>query len=61
LKHALIVGKVDTEAVPALGERYQIRSIPTIVLFRGGAEIARQSGAMPKGGLLSWLKGHGIH
>ena len=60
LQHALIVGKVDTEAVPTLGARHQIRSIPTIVLYRGGAEIARQSGALSKAGLLAWLKTQGI-
>ena len=38
--------KVDTEAVPALGTRFNIRSIPTLALFSGGREIARQPGAM---------------
>jgi thioredoxin 2 len=48
--------KVDTEAHPALGQRYHIRSIPTLVAFRGGAEIARQSGAMPPAGLIQWIR-----
>ncbi len=40
------LGKVDTEGQPALGARFAIRSIPTLVLFHRGQEIARQSGAI---------------
>ena len=40
------VAKVNTEAAPALGGRYGIRSIPTLVLFAGGREVARQAGAL---------------
>ena len=40
------VAKVDTEAAPALGARYNIRSIPTLALFVGGREVARQPGAL---------------
>lgn len=43
----LIVAKVDTEALPGLSQRFAIRSIPTMVLFRNGAEARRLSGAMP--------------
>jgi len=42
-----LVVKVDTEAVPQLGERFGIRSIPTMAVFRGGREVARVSGAKP--------------
>jgi len=42
----VIVAKVDTEALPQIAGRYGIRSIPTFVAFRGGAEVARASGAM---------------
>ncbi|HET6432739.1 thioredoxin TrxC [Dyella sp.] len=38
--------KVETEANPALAQRFAIRSIPTLVLLREGREIARQSGAL---------------
>jgi thioredoxin 2 len=38
--------KVDTEAVPGLGARFNIRSIPTLALFVGGKEVARQPGAL---------------
>ncbi len=41
-----IVAKVDTEAFPSISQRYAIRSIPTMILFRGGREAKRVSGAM---------------
>lgn len=47
--------KVETEAEQALAARYAIRSIPTLILFKGGAEIARQAGAMDKAGILRWV------
>lgn len=51
--------KVDTEAEPALGARYGIRSIPTLVLFRGGCDVARQAGAMNASGIVQWARAHG--
>jgi thioredoxin 2 len=50
------VAKVDTEAVPELGARFGIRSIPTLALFRGGREVARQAGAMGLGDILRWVR-----
>lgn len=47
--------KVDTEAQPALAGRYAIRSIPTLILFAGGREIARQGGAMDEAGIMRWV------
>jgi len=43
----VIVAKVDTEALPAVAQRFNIQSIPTMILFRNGAEARRLSGAMP--------------
>jgi thioredoxin 2 len=43
----VLVAKVDTEALPTVAQRFDIRSIPTMILFRGGAEARRLSGAMP--------------
>jgi thioredoxin 2 len=43
----VLVAKLDTEAVPEVAARYGIRSIPTMILFRGGQEAQRASGAMP--------------
>ena len=48
--------KVDTEAAPDVSGRHAIRSIPTMVLYRGGREVARRSGAMPAGEIVSWLR-----
>ncbi|KQY01535.1 thioredoxin [Massilia sp. Root133] len=48
--------KVDTEASQDLAARYDIRSIPTIALFQGGREIARQAGAMDANRLVAWVQ-----
>ena len=52
------LGKVDTEAQPALGARFGIRSIPTLVLFRHGRELARQSGAIGQADIVRWTRQH---
>jgi thioredoxin 2 len=43
---ALVIAKVDTEAVPALASRFGIRSIPTLMLFRAGKLEKQVAGAM---------------
>lgn len=48
--------KVDTEAEQMLGARYQIRSIPTLALFRNGQEVARQAGAMSAQDIVRWVR-----
>ena len=48
--------KVDTERSQDLAARFAIRSIPTLALFRGGREVARQSGAMDAGRLVAWVQ-----
>ncbi len=48
--------KLDTEANPQASATYAIRSIPTLILFRGGKEVARQSGAMSAGDLVRWVQ-----
>jgi thioredoxin 2 len=50
------VAKVDTEAVPNLGARFNIRSIPTLALFKDGREVARQAGAMGAADILRWVQ-----
>lgn len=42
----LRLGKLDTEAQPQVAARFAIRSIPTLILFKQGREVARQSGAL---------------
>jgi thioredoxin 2 len=48
--------KLDTEAQQNIAARYNIRSIPTMILFKDGKEIARQSGAMDRSRLVGWAK-----
>jgi thioredoxin 2 len=48
--------KLDTDASPQASATYAIRSIPTLILFRGGQEVARQSGAMSAGDLVRWVQ-----
>lgn len=50
------LAKVDTDAEAALSGRYAIRSIPTLILFRAGREMARQSGAMSTGDIVRWTR-----
>lgn len=50
------LAKVDTEAQPALAARYGIRSIPTLILFKGGKETGRHSGALTAQQLCAWVQ-----
>ena len=50
-----IVVKVDTDAHPELGARFGIRSIPTLLMFSGGREQKRVSGAMPAAAIAAQL------
>ena len=50
--------KVDTEAEQQLAARFNIRSIPTMAIFKNGREIARQSGALDLGSLKRWIQPH---
>ena len=52
------LAKLDTEAEPEIASRYGIRSIPTLIAFRNGREIARQSGALPLPQLVQWITTH---
>jgi thioredoxin 2 len=48
--------KLDTEAAPEEAAAHGIRSIPTMILFRDGREVARQSGALPAGQIVQWVR-----
>jgi thioredoxin 1 len=52
--------KIDVDENKYLSERYDIRSIPTMVLFKKGMEIARRTGVQGKGFLAEWLKEEGL-
>ncbi|MEJ2180639.1 MAG: thioredoxin TrxC [Gammaproteobacteria bacterium] len=48
--------KVNTEAEQALAAQANIRSIPTLAIYRDGRELTRQAGAMDQQGLVAWIK-----
>jgi thioredoxin 2 len=51
--------KVNTEEEPALAERYQVRSIPTMMLFAKGRPVGQTAGAMNASGIVEWVRAHG--
>ena len=53
----LQIGKVDTDREAELAGRFGIRSIPTLILFKEGRELARTSGALDLTALNEWLDG----
>ncbi|WP_375055998.1 thioredoxin TrxC [Zobellella sp. DQSA1] len=55
LQGRLRLAKLDTESHQTAAARFGIRSIPTLIAFSGGQELARQSGALSAGQLRQWL------
>ena len=58
LEPAARLAKVDTESQQQLAARFNIRSIPTLAIFRNGREIARQSGALDAATLRRWVQSY---
>ena len=56
LEPRMRLAKLNTEAHPAIAARYGIRSIPTMILFRGGQEAARISGALGAADIARWVQ-----
>ena len=54
----IIIYKVDTEVEQELSAAFGIRSIPSILFFQQGREIARQAGAMSQGDIVRWARSH---
>lgn len=52
------LAKVNTEAEQEIAARFGIRGIPTLIAFRNGREVARQSGALDVSGIMSWVEAH---
>ncbi len=52
------LAKVNTEAEQGLAAQYNIRSIPTLALFRGGREVERIAGALDLQNLIAWTRQH---
>jgi thioredoxin 2 len=57
LEPSVRFAKVNTDNESTLGSRFGIQSIPTLILFKGGREVARQSGALSASGLVAWIRG----
>lgn len=55
LRSRIRFGKLNSDEAPELAGRLGIRSIPTLIVFHHGREIARQSGLMDSGRLQQWL------
>jgi thioredoxin 2 len=51
------LAKLDTEAAQPIAAEFNIRSIPTLILFKGGVESARQSGALRCADIVRWVRG----
>jgi thioredoxin 2 len=56
LEPMIRLAKLDTEAEQQIGAQYNIRSIPTLALFRNGKEVARQPGAMGATDIIRWVQ-----
>ncbi len=56
LEPAMRLAKLDTEQAQQLAAQYNIRSIPTLALFKNGREVARQAGAMEVGDIVKWAR-----
>jgi thioredoxin 2 len=50
------LAKIDTEAHPRATQGRNIRGIPTLILYRAGREIARQSGAQQAPAIVGWVE-----
>lgn len=58
LNEKAIFAKVDTQACQLVAQQYAIRSIPTLIIFKHGKEIARQAGAMSANDIQRWVQQH---
>ena len=58
LELAARLAKINTDAETSLASEFGIRSIPTMAMFKGGREVARQSGAMGKSDIVRWVRQH---
>ncbi len=56
LEPEMRLAKLNTEEAQELAARYNIRSIPTLALFKNGREVARQAGAMDAASIAQWAK-----
>ena len=55
-KDKAVVAKVDVDSCPGIAARYGVRNIPTILFFKGGEQVDKQVGAVPKSNLVAKLE-----
>ena len=55
-KGRYVIAKVNTDALPELGSRFRIGSIPTMAVFRSGQEVSRVSGAQPAAAIDTFVR-----
>jgi thioredoxin 1 len=53
---AINIIKVDVDKSPQAAQVYQVQGVPTLILFKNGKPLWRQSGVVPKAGLVSIIK-----
>lgn len=58
LEPGVRLAKVNTEEEQALGARFSIQSIPTMIMLRGGHEVDRRSGALGAQDIVGWVRSH---
>jgi thioredoxin 1 len=52
------VAKLDIDQVPEVANKYRVQSVPTVVVFKGGKEVARQVGLVPEAKLVDLVRPH---
>ena len=58
LEPQVVLAKLNTEEAPQVAGRFGIQSIPTLVVFKQGREVARQPGAMSQPQIEQWVRTH---
>lgn len=56
MKDKLAVFKVNIDQNPDVPAKYNVRGIPTLVIFKNGAPVATKVGALPKSSLVEWIQ-----
>lgn len=51
----VVIAKLNIDENPMVGSKYGIRSIPTMIMFKGGQTVATKIGAAPKAALQDWI------
>ena len=57
-RSSMAIGQIDVDEEENIAREYGVMSIPTLVLFKNGKEVARNVGALGKEQLISWIANH---